>query len=407
MTTKRPVNCIKHMETLLSGVDIICKKADTYKNIRFGFVTNNAATTIEGKLSRTALLKAGFNLIKLFSPEHGLTAQGADGTYQPNQTDPVTLLPVISLYGEHLAPSATDLEGIDMMLFDIPDVGCRFYTYLWTMTYIMEACARHQVPLLLLDRPNPLSGNIEKTEGPLLDEINCSSFTGRWNIPIRHSCTLGELASYFAATRVTNLNLKIIEIKNWNVTETIPEPGYNFVPTSPAIKDLETAFLYPGTGLVEGINVNEGRGTDTAFKIIGAPWIDAMELMNAFHKLRLPGISADTTDYIPYSGLYSGEKCYGLKFSLTDKDKFRPVEMGLQLLRLIISLFPESCRERLYTTLANPAGKCHLDQLTGIKHAFEFIKKGSLPVTTLAKKDWEEFISPYLIYRRMNQKSVR
>jgi uncharacterized protein YbbC (DUF1343 family) len=285
-----------------------------------------------------------------------------------------------------------------MVLFDIPDVGCRFYTYLWTMTYVMEACALHNKPLVILDRPNPIGADIDKAEGPTLDEKYCSSFIGRWNIPVRHSCTLGELATFFAATRIKNLNLDIIKVQNWNRNKIAAEAGWNFVPTSPAIPDIETALLYPGMGLLEGIIVNEGRGTNSPFKIIGAPWIDAVQLNTTFNNLQLPGIKSMAISFTPAWGMYPGEVCKGLQFSITDTRCSRPVETGLQLLQLIISLYPKECKERLYPTVPNPTGGGHLDKLTGVYHAFEKIKKGELLSTKLKPTDWKEIIQPYLLY---------
>ena len=169
------------MEKVLFGIDYLLLQKNKFQGYRLALATNNAATTSSGESSRIALLKADFAIAKLFSPEHGLTAQGEDGAYQNNSTDSLTQLPIISLYSEHLMPTAEDMADIDMVLFDIPDVGCRFYTYLWTMTYVMEACALHNKPLVILDRPNPIGGDIDRAEGPMLDEKNCSSFIGRWD----------------------------------------------------------------------------------------------------------------------------------------------------------------------------------------------------------------------------------
>ena len=299
-------------------------------------------------------------------------------------------------------PTAEDLAAIDIVLFDIPDVGCRFYTYLWTMTYVMEACALHNKPLIILDRPNPISGNIKKAEGPMLDEKNCSSFIGRWDIPIRHSCSLGELAIYFVATKIKDINLDVIKVQNWNRKHTATEAGWHFVPTSPAIQDIETALLYPGMGLLEGINVNEGRGTDSSFKVMGAPWIDAEQLHIAFNNLQLPELKNTVINYTPDWGLYAGEVCHGLQFSATNSHSFYPVETGLQLLQLIISLYPEYCTERLYPTVANPTGSGHLDKLTGIYQSFEKIKKGELILAKLQPATWNEIIQPYLLYGENN-----
>jgi uncharacterized protein YbbC (DUF1343 family) len=386
------------MGKVLFGIDNLLLQKNKFEHLRLALVTNNAATTLNGESSRVVLLKNGFIITKLFSPEHGLTAKGEDGAYQNNSIDTLTQLPIISLYGEHLMPTAEDLADIDMVLFDISDVGCRFYTYLWTMTYVMEACAFHNKPLLILDRPNPIGGDIEKAEGPMLDEKNCSAFIGRWNIPVRHSCTLGELAAFFAATKVNNLNLKVIKIQNWNRKQTATEAGWPFVPTSPAIQDEETAFLYAGMGLLEGINVNEGRGTDSPFKTIGAPWIDPQQLNTAFTDLQLPGIKSVAINYIPARGMYANENCYGLQFSITDNNSFCPVETGLRLLNCIATLYPENCKERLYPTVANPSGTGHLDKLTGVHKAFEKIMKGELLSSELNSTDWKEKIQPYLLY---------
>jgi len=386
------------MENVLFGIDSFCQQAGTYKNTRFALVTNNAATTSDGTAGRIALLRAGFNIIKLFSPEHGLTAKGDDGIYQHHHIDTLTQLPVISLYGDHLLPSEEEMTGIDCVLFDVPDVGCRFYTYLWTMTYTMESCAKFNKPFIVLDRPNPAGGNLRRSEGPMLDERNCSSFIGRWNIPLRHCCTLGELAGFFAATRIKDADLQVTKLRNWKRKQTVAEAGWRFVPPSPAIRDPETVLLYPCTGLLEGINVHEGRGTEWPFKILGAPWMDAQEINRAFTDLQLPGIKSTAIDYTAGRGLYEGEHCYGLQLSLTDTQRFEPVKTGIALLQLIVSLYPEECKERLYPTVANPAGTRHLDKLTGMYQSFGKLKKGNALSTEPGQKDWAAIIEPYLLY---------
>jgi len=386
-------------QKLLFGVDSFLQNADKFKDVHFALVTNNAATTSHGTTSRVALLKQGIKLTKLFSPEHGLTAQGEDGAFQTNGEDAATGLPVISLYGDRIKPSIEDFSDVDAILFDIPDVGCRFYTYLWTMTYIMEACAECNKQLFILDRPNPISGNLDLAEGPILDETNCSSFIGRWSIPVRHSCTLGELANYFAAARVTNLDLQIIKVQNWNRELAVTDADWLFVPPSPAITDPETALIYPGMGLLEGINVNEGRGTSDPFKTVGSPWINADQISEEFESRRLPGIISQPYSYQPMSGLYSNEKCYGLRFYISDISSFRPVRTGLELIKLITSLFPDHCQEREYKTRANPTGERHLDKLTGIYHSFEKVKNIDMTGLTQDIPAWKDVIHPSLLYR--------
>jgi uncharacterized protein YbbC (DUF1343 family) len=362
-------------------------------------VTNNAATTYTGILSRLALLNAGFSIIKLFSPEHGLSAVGADGSFQKNSTDSITGLPVISLYSDKLAPDEMDLADIDSVFYDIPDIGCRFYTYLWTMTYVMEACARYQKSFVVPDRPNPIGGNFQMTEGPLLDETTCSSFIGRWNIPVKHSCTLGELAKYFNTLKSIDCDLEVVPAQNWQRNKTILENSWFFVPPSPAIKDTETALFYPGMGLLEGINVNEGRGTDTPFKIFGAPWINATHLQEEFALLNLPGVTTHAKSYIPNDGLYAKIVCYGLAMHITDYQRFFPVYMVYQLLRVVMQLYPDQCKEKLYITNANPSGTQHLDKLTGMLNAFNKIKNGDWADNNMIIAEWKKVISPYLIYQ--------
>ncbi len=386
------------MGTLLFGVDQLIQQPGRLKELRAALVTNQAATTHTGEFSRVALLESGFRIRKLFSPEHGLMALGEDGAGQPDTTDPLTRLPVISLYGDHLQPAADELAGIDVVLFDIPDAGCRFYTYLWTLTHVMEACAATGKTLVVLDRPNPISGDPDKAEGPMLDEEHCSSFIGRWNIPVRHSCTLGELAGYFAATRVKTLQLEVIKIKNWNRAQTAGEAGWLFIPTSPAITESETALLYPGMGLLEGVNVNEGRGTPAPFKMFGAPWIQAEEMAAAFRDLLLPGINGTACHYIPGSGIYAGEKCGGLKWTITDSSAFLPVHTGLCLLQLVKKMYPGELKERLYPTVANPSGKGHLDRLTGVRDSFMKIENGELIKAGRETGHWKQTISPFLLY---------
>lgn len=396
MTMKQPENYTK-MNTVISGIDSFIKQAASFQKVRFGLVTNNVAITSQRILSRIALLRAGFNIIKLFSPEHGLMAKGDDGAYQSNSIDSLTGVPVISLYGNQLMPGSEDLKDIDTLIFDIPDVGCRFYTYLWTMTYVMEACAVNNKSFIILDRPNPISGNIAKAEGPVLDEKNCSSFIGRWDIPVRHSCTIGELAIYFSATRNIDVDLKVVPLKNWERNQLPSENNWRFVPTSPAIATIETALCYPGTGLFEGINVNEGRGSSNPFTVFGAPWINASLLLKKITTLNLPGVQFSKIQYTPSASLYAGELCFGLSLLITNENIFLPVQTGITIIQNLFSLFPDQCRERLYKTVANPSGEKHLDKLLGIQNSFLSLKEGNKILSDL-KEDWKEKITPFLIY---------
>ncbi|OPZ19327.1 MAG: hypothetical protein BWZ05_00132 [Bacteroidetes bacterium ADurb.BinA245] len=387
------------MQQVVYGVDRFMEQAAKYKQLKFGLITNNAATTSTNEASRLALLKKGINVVRLFSPEHGLSAKGEDGSFQKNFTDEVTGLPVISLYGEKLKPTAEDLKELDALLFDIPDAGCRYYTYLWTLSYAMEAAAENQKQFIVLDRPNPAGGKLSFAEGPMLDEANCSSFIGRWNIPVRHCCTLGELAQYFAATKIKNADLQIIKTANWRRAEEPDLMQKKFIAPSPALTDAETILLYSGLGFLEGITINEGRGTATPFKILGAPWIYENELHDAFTSLNLEGVQSAPIKFIPASGLYTQIACKGIHLTVTDSEKFTPVASGLQILQLLISLYPVDCKERLYPTVANPTGANHLDRLTGVRNSFEKLKSGNFFYEKFWDcRQWEIVMKPYLLY---------
>jgi uncharacterized protein YbbC (DUF1343 family) len=379
---------------VLFGIDILLQQQAQYAGKRMALVCNTASVTADGIASRAALLQKNFTLVKLFSPEHGLNAAGEDGSFQHDAVDELTGLPIVSLYGERYAPSAKDLDDIDAVIFDIPDVGTRFYTYLWTMTHVMESCASNNKQLIITDRPNPISGNLSIAEGPMLDEVHCSSFIGRYSIPVRHSCSLGELAQYFAATRIKNLLLKIIPVQYWDRQSS---DGFVFTPTSPAIQQQSTALLYPGMGILEGVNVNEGRGSNQPFHCCGAPWMNAVQLQTAFAERNCAGFSLFATSYTPESGLYAGEICHGLQFFVTDETVFKPVQTGIALIQIICGLYPLQIKERLYCTAANPTGEGHLDKLLGIPYAFEKMLQQQ-PVDTCIAAEWKTIMKEHLLY---------
>ena len=385
-------------DSTLFGIDRFIDSFSTYKNHRIGFVTNNSATTTEGKSSRKALLQAGFKLVRVFSPEHGINTLGEDGSHQPNGKDEETGLPITSLYGDRMAPNSDDMQNIDLMVFDVPDAGTRFYTFLWTLTHVMEACAENGKPLIVLDRPNPIGGRLAMAEGPWLDETNCSSFLGRWNLPLRHSCTLGELARYFAASRLPSLDLKVMALENWNRNEMTYRPGWHFLAPSPALNSLVTAYLYPGMGLLEGLNVSEGRGTPYPFHMVAAPWLNSLPLKKHLDQQEQEGFIWQFNSMLPTSGPYAGQLLYGLQCHILDLEKFRPVQAGFQLIRALTQVFPDDCIEKPYPTLANPTGRGHLDRLTGIHNFFEKISNPRINLSTDLEGKWEETMANYLLY---------
>ncbi|MBS1604522.1 MAG: DUF1343 domain-containing protein [Bacteroidetes bacterium] len=389
----------------LAGIDAILDSPPDWRSSRVAMVTNNAATTAAFRSSRLALLEAGFGLTKLLSPEHGLLATGADGHAMLDGYDELTGLPVVSLYGDRLAPGQEDLADIDVVLFDIPDIGCRFYTYLWTLTHVMEACARWGRPLVIADRPNPLSGRLTLAEGPGLDEKHCSSFIGRWELPIRHSCTIGELSRYFNTTKKIGCSLDVVPCQAWRRDSFYPDWRRSFVPLSPAIPDFESALFYPGLCLFEATNLSEGRGTATPFRVVGAPWLEGTTVAAAFNKQLGDAVAARPVEFTPAEGKYAGRLCKGVMLHVRDAQNFRPVETGWLLLALIRDLYPDSFAWAPYPTHVNPAGRRHLDLLLGIPGAETIFASGNVnrPEDIRSFTDpgnWIEKIRPFLLYHQ-------
>ena len=384
------------------GIDEIIHQNPSWKTKRIGLVTSNAATTNNGALSRTALLQAGFNIVLLFSPEHGITATAPDGEAQQNSMDPITGLPVVSLYGPRCMPTTQDLENIEIVLFDIPDIGARFYTYLWTLTYVLEACALNKKECIVLDRPNPVSGNFDAAEGPFL-EGTTSSFIGRWNIPIKHSCTLGELALYFNGTKKMGANLIVIPVKNWDRDSFVSAWGTDFVPTSPAIQNPNSMLLYPGLCLLEATNISEGRGSQYSFETAAAPWMQTNEITSFINQSFGDEIKASGISFTPTSGKYANTLCKGIHFEVIDPAYYKPVFFGLLLLHIIRAKHPQHFLWEPYKTAVNPNGENHLDKLLGINNAQKLFDL-PLPqfVATCTKithtPNWQEQMIPYLLY---------
>jgi uncharacterized protein YbbC (DUF1343 family) len=384
------------MQQPINGIDRVESFPTWMKDARLALVTNDAARNVSGRLSRQVLLDSDYSLVKLFSPEHGIDLKGEDGQEQQSKTDAITGLPVISLYGDQMQPLQQDLQDVDAVLFDIPDVGSRFYTYLWTMTYVMEACSLYKKPLVVLDRPNPTGGRLAKAEGPMLDEENCQSFIGRWRIPIRHCCTLGELAQYFNYSQQLKVELTIIKCNGWEGrTSWLQHPEW-FYPTSPAIQHIETACIYPGTAFWEGINLHDGRDTGYPFRWFGAPWIND-SLFEWLEHHPLPGLAVNPLWLQPSKGKYKNCVCVGGLLSIVDEEKHRPVAAGLKLLQAIAQLYPAQIAEATYPTHANPSGIKHLDLLLGIPNAFDDIVSGK-NIDTSCQQEWQRIMAPHLLY---------
>jgi uncharacterized protein YbbC (DUF1343 family) len=378
--------------TVLFGIDVVLSQSTDYQNERIGLVCNAASITGNGLHSRSALKQAGFNIVKLFAPEHGFDSTGEDGAYINHQVDTQTNIPIVSLYSEKLAPSVDDLADVDLILIDLPDIGARFYTYLWTMTHVLESCEKYNKPVIILDRPNPMAHQIQLAEGPFLHE-SCSSFIGRFNMPITHQCTFGELAQYFKHKYYPKLDLQIQKMQQW---ERSHNTGYTFFPTSPAIQNRETIYTYAGACLFEGLNINEGRGSEFPFAQFGAPWIDA-DILYIIANAELSHATLEIVHYTPEISLFAGELCHGLRVTPDNQKTFQSVQYFIDLIQLIDRLFPDKLSERNYYTNANPSGSKHLDKLLGITNAFDYLKKHKIN-TKEGIDDWQKSISPFLLY---------
>lgn len=399
------------MNLMRYGVDCLLARSPQWKKSPFALVTNSAAYTSSFEPTRAALLREGFALRKFFSPEHGLDVAGADGQAMRDGVDPLTGLPIISLYGEKLAPSVEDLSDVTHVLFDIPDVGSRFYTYLWTLTHVLESCAREGKKLIVLDRPNPLSGRFDLCEGPLLQEASLSSFVGRWTMPVRHSCTLGELASYFNAVRNIGCELEVIRCEGWKRSQFASEWSACFTPTSPAIANFEAALHYPGLCFFEATNLSVGRGSSLAFRVVGAPWLDAQQAVREWQRSFQEDVFATAVTFCSQEGSYAGQKCNGVMLYAPEPGMYRPVRAGLLLLYLLRRLHSESFAWAAYPTNVNPTGAHHLDLLTGILQSeswFDLSQADFLAMLDkhLSVEGWAEEMSSHTCYEYRQQGSL-
>lgn len=354
------------MSRPLFGVDQVLVTPGLLRG-RIGLVTNDAArTALDARVrSRVALQGAGFKLIRLFSPEHGLGADAADGAPVRDGFDPLTGLPVVSLYGDKLRPPRASLADLDAVVFDIPDIGARFYTYIWTLSHVLEACAEAGVPLVVLDRPNPLGGDLASAEGPILDVARYGSFVGRAAIPIRHSLTTGELARLWNAEWGLGADLQVVPCSGWTRAMHWPETGLPFVQTSPAIASYAAALTYPGVCLFEATNLSVGRGTPLSFQAVGAPWLDTVMVAQAFNRVQLPGVRAEAVTMTPTVPPHPHAACAAVQLRVTEPRAFRPVSAGLHLLAAVMARHLRDFCWTVYPTAANPSGKGHFERLIG------------------------------------------
>jgi uncharacterized protein YbbC (DUF1343 family) len=280
-----------------------------------------------------------FYLAAFFGPQHGFLGQTQDNMVEwQSYEHPRLHIPVYSLYGEYREPTAEMLDGLDVLLVDLQDVGARYYTFTWTLYLCMRACERCGIAVVVLDRPNPING--VTIEGPVLD-TNYKSFVGMHPLPVRHGRTIGELAQQFRDEAFHNCELSVLPMKNWKRSMWFDQTGLSWVMPSPNMPTLDTATVYPGMCLLEGTNISEGRGTTRPFEIFGAPFIDGEKLCSGLNALRLPGVVFRENYFEPTFHKFAGELCGGVQIHVTDRKAFQPLRVAVEIIKLIRTTCPE------------------------------------------------------------------
>ncbi|MCC7010360.1 MAG: DUF1343 domain-containing protein [Acidobacteria bacterium] len=323
---------------VMAGIDVL--RAQNYaplKGLRVGLLTNHTGRARDG-VSTIDLLAAApdVKLVALFSPEHGI--RGVLDASVPSSVDDKTKLPIHSLYGQTQRPTVNMLAGLDAIVIDLQDVGARFYTYMTTMAYVMEEAAPRKIKVVVLDRPNPING--VQIEGPALDPISLG-FTGYFpTMPIRPGMTIGELARLFNTERQIGADLTVVPMQSWRRDQWFDETGLPWINPSPNMRTLYAAALYPGIGALENTNLSVGRGTDTPFEQVGAPWIDGRKLSDVLNSRGVPGVRFYPVRFTPTASRFAKEECQGVFIVVTDRSALRPVRLGVELGSALVALFP-------------------------------------------------------------------
>ncbi|MEP6570571.1 MAG: exo-beta-N-acetylmuramidase NamZ domain-containing protein [Acidobacteriota bacterium] len=360
---------IKADNEVLTGIDVLAR--DSFKQLagmRIGLVTNQTGRDRNGRPTIDVLFKApNVKLTTLFSPEHGI--RGVADEKVSDAKDEQTGLPIYSLYGETRRPKAEQLKDLDALVFDIQDIGTRFYTYISTLGNVMEEAANAKLPVFVLDRPNPIGGL--EIEGPIADADKLS-FTAYHRIPVRHGMTIGELARFFNQERNLGCDLRVIEMTGWRRSMWLDETNLVWVNPSPNMRSLTEATLYPGIGLLETTNVSVGRGTDTPFELVGAPWIDGRQLAAYLNGQRIAGARFVPVRFTPAGSVFKGEECGGINIIITDRERFRPVSAGLEIAVALRKLYPTGWKVDSYLRLL--ANTDSLDRLKRGDSAAEIVR---------------------------------
>lgn len=350
----------KENEKFRLGVEVLLQnKLDLIKGKRVGLITN--PTGVDQKLNSIVDLlynNPNVKLTALYGPEHGVRGSAQAGSYVEKYTDEKTGLPVYSLYGSTKKPTPEMLSNVDVLLFDIQDVGARFYTYIYTMALAMEAAKENNIPIIVLDRPNPISGT--KVEGPVLED-KYSSFVGEYAIPVRHGMTVGELAQLFNKEFNIGADLTVVKMDGWKRNMYYDDTPLQFVMPSPNMPTLDTALVYPGACLIEGTNISEGRGTTRPFELIGAPFINGDDLAEKLNSYHLPGVSFRSASNVPTFSKFVNQLTNGVQIHVTNRNTYNSFETGLYIVKTIHDMYPNQFQFR--TPGSN--GISYFDNLVG------------------------------------------
>jgi uncharacterized protein YbbC (DUF1343 family)/CubicO group peptidase (beta-lactamase class C family) len=357
---------------ILTGIDVL--ERDGFKQLsgmRVGLVTNHTGRNRAGRATIDVLHKApNVKLVSLFAPEHGI--RGLADEKISDSKDEQTGLPIFSLYGETRRPKPEQLKDLDALVFDIQDIGTRFYTYISTLGHVMEEAAKAGKPVFVLDRPNPINGVV--VDGPVGD-ADKPSFTAYHPIPVRHGMTIGELGQLFNQDRKIGCDLRVIKMEGWQRAMWLDETNLTWVNPSPNMRSLAEATLYPGVGLLETTNVSVGRGTDTPFEVVGAPWIDGQQLAAYLNGRRIPGVRFVPVRFTPSTSVFKGEACGGINLIVTDRARFRPLLNGIEIAVALRKLYPSDWKVDSYLRLLVNADT--LDRLKRGQAADEIIRSWS------------------------------
>jgi uncharacterized protein YbbC (DUF1343 family)/CubicO group peptidase (beta-lactamase class C family) len=373
---------------VLTGIDVLrAEQFAALRGRRVALLTNETGRAADGTSTIDALRTApGVTLVALLSPEHGI--QGKADEPVTSSRDEQRKLPVYSLYGETRRPTSAMLAGVDTIVVDLQDVGVRFYTYTTTMGYVLEEAAARHLKVVVLDRPNPIDGF--DVEGPVAEQ-DALGFTAYYPLPTRHGLTIGELARLFNGEKKIGADLTVVALRNWSRDQWFDDTGLEWVNPSPNMRTMNEAALYPGIGSIEGANISVGRGTDTPFEQVGAPWIDGRALAGALNARGLPGIRFYPVRFTPTSSKYAGEACSGVFMIVTDREALRPVRVGMEVASAIARLHGKEFEPNETWRLVGSRAVLN-DVLTGKDPADIGLSWGT------GESKWRELRAKYLLY---------